>query len=124
MRYGYLTFKAWDQANEAAKNNPLAVRAVMDAMAKSSDVVAPEVAQEKMNAYLADLNEFKADLLKNKLTGYSAFFVLLFLLGLADVVAAGHAYHGWFPEWPGAEGFPFTIFDAEKGLATIPQYWI
>uniref|UniRef100_A0A7S2YB91 Uncharacterized protein n=1 Tax=Entomoneis paludosa TaxID=265537 RepID=A0A7S2YB91_9STRA len=122
---GYLTWSAFEQANAAnKKTNPLAVRAVMDALAQSGDVVDPDNAQDKLNAYQQDLNLFKADLLKNKLVGYSSIAVLLFLLGLGDVVAAGHAYHGWFPDWPGAQGFPWTLLDAEKGLSSIPQYWI
>jgi len=122
MKYGYLTFKAFEQAN--AKNNPLAVRAVMDAMAKSPDVVQPEIAQERIETYLSDFEEFKSDLLTNKLISYSSFGVVLFLLGLAAVIIGSQAYQGFFPEWPGADGFPFTIFDAEKGLSTIPNYWI
>lgn len=119
---GYLTFQAFQQAN--AKSNPLAVRAVFDSFAQSTDVVEPNVAQEKLNQYKQDLSTLKKNLLWSKFVGYSAIALLLFLLGLADVVAAGHAYHGWFPEWPGAQDFPFSILDPEKGLATIPQYWM
>mmetsp|Transcript_10532 Transcript_10532/g.23585 ORF Transcript_10532/g.23585 Transcript_10532/m.23585 type:complete len:188 (-) Transcript_10532:51-614(-) len=122
-RNGYLTFKCFQEANQKA--NPLAVRAVMESMASSGgEVVEPEKAQEKLEQYASNVDALKQDLLKNKLVGYSSIATLFFLLGLADVVAAGHLYHGWFPEWPGAENFPWTVFDSDKGLGAIPKYWI
>ncbi|KAL7576469.1 hypothetical protein ACA910_017977 [Epithemia clementina (nom. ined.)] len=119
---GYLTFSAFARAN--AKSNPLAVRAIFDSFAQSTDTVEPDVAQAKLKQYQQNVYSLRGALLWSKLVGYSAIFVLLFLLGLADVVAAGHAYHGWFPDWPGAQDFPWTILDPEKGLSTIPQYWV
>lgn len=77
-----------------------------------------------LDEYKQDPTTLKQKLLLAKLQGYSAIFTLLFLLGLVDVVAAGHAYHGWFPDWPGAENFPAGLFDSEKGIQTIPQYWL
>ena len=119
---GYLTFQAFSQAN--AKCNPLTVRAIFDTFATSTNTVEPAVAQDKLDLYKQDLSSLKQGLIASKLVSYSAIATLLFLLGLADVTAAGHAYHGWFPEWPGAVDFPWSILDSEKGLATIPQYWM
>ena len=50
--------------------------------------------------------------------------VLLFLLGGADVIAAYHGQKGWFPEWPGLDYFPDSLFDADVGLTAIPKYWL
>ena len=119
---GYLTYAAFQKAN--AKANPLTIRAVFDTFAQSTDVVDPRIAQEKLDSYKADINAVSGALLKAKLIGFMAIATLLFLLGFADIVAAGHAYHGWFPDWPGAEKFPLTIFDKDAGLLTIPQYWL
>lgn len=120
---GYLTFQAFQQANADA--NPLAVRAIFDTFAQSTDVVEADKAQARLEEFREDITRVRGALLVSKLVGYSAIAVLLFLLGLADVVAAGHAYHGWFPEWPGAESFPWTMFDTgDRGLAAIPRYWL
>jgi len=121
-RKGYLTFDAFQQANKGS--NPLAVRAVFDTFAQSTDVSDPNIAQQKIDSYKEDITIINGALLKAKGTGFSAIVVLLFLLGLADIVAAGHAYHGWFPEWPGGQNFPLCIFDLETGPLTIPKYWI
>jgi len=121
-RKGYLTFSAFETANRGA--NPLALRAIFDTFAQSTDVCAPDIAQQKLDAYKEDMALINGALLKSKLAGYSAIAVLLFLLGLADIVAAGHAWHGWFPEWPGGENFPLSIFNIETSPLTIPKYWI
>jgi len=116
---GYLTFDAWAQVH--AKRNPLTVRAIFDTFAQSTNVVNPEIAQQKLDQYRTDPNSVNGALVKSKLTSFSAIFVLLFLLGFADVQAADHAYHGWFPTWPGATNFPWSLSDS--GLGEIPKYW-
>jgi hypothetical protein len=121
-RKGYLTFAAFEQANGGA--NPLALRAIFDTFAQSTDCCNPDIAQQKIDSYKEDVTRVNGALTYAKLSGYSAIFVLLFLLGLADIVAAGHAWHGWFPEWPGGNNFPWCIFDKETGPLTIPNYWI
>jgi hypothetical protein len=118
---GYLTFAAFEQANRGV--NPLAVRAVFDTFAQSTDCCDPNVAQKKIDAYKGDFSQIKGALLYAKATGFLAIAALLGLLGLGDIVAAGHAYHGWFPEWPGGENFPWCILDKETGPWHIPEYW-
>ena len=104
--------------------NPLAIRAVFDSFAQSTDVCAPKVVQRKLDLYRQDVFLLKGELLYAKATGFSAVATLLFLLGLADVTAAGHAYHGWFPDWPGGQNFPWCLFDPATGPWRIPDYWI
>lgn len=77
------------------------------------------------------IDEYKANpyalagkLLKAKLIGFSSIFTLLFLLGLADVVAFGHAKGGWFPNWPGLDDLPGSLFNPDTGLTKIPSYWL
>ena len=77
-----------------------------------------------LDLYKEDPTAINEKLLKAKGVGYAAIFTLLFLLGLADFTAAGHAYNGWFPDWPGAIDFPAHIFDSDIGLSKIPDYWI
>mmetsp|Transcript_12241 Transcript_12241/g.17076 ORF Transcript_12241/g.17076 Transcript_12241/m.17076 type:complete len:283 (+) Transcript_12241:117-965(+) len=120
---GYLTFSAYEQANKGC--NPLTLRAIFDCFSQSTDVVNPIIAQQKVDAYKENLGTFKNDLLKSKLQGYMAIITLLGLLGLADIVAFGHAYDGWFPEWPGGrENLPWGLIDPQTGPWTIPNYWL
>lgn len=118
---GYLTYDAFKQFNEDC--NPLAVRAVFDTFATSTNSVAPLAAQEMLDEYKADPSgeAFKKAIIASKLTSVSSLVVLLFLLGLADVLAFGAASRGWFPEWPGNDHLPLGLID--PGLWTIPQYW-
>lgn len=118
---GYLTFEAFKLANPDA--NPLALRAVFDTFATSTNVCEPDKAQRLLDEYRQDILKFKQNLLFAKIVGFASVFILLFLLGLADIVAAGHAYRGWFPDWPGGQNFPWCIFDLETGPWTIPKYW-
>ncbi len=110
-RKGYITFAAFEMANKAA--NPLAVRAVFDTFAQSVDVCDPFIAQDKIDSYKEDISLISGALFKSKITGYVAIFSLLFLLGLADVVAFGHARDGWFHYWK-----------LSDGILNIPDYWI
>lgn len=120
---GYLTFKAFQEAN--ANANPLTVRAVFDTFSTSTDVVNPEKAQEMIDEYQKSVDSLKNKLLVSKMVGYASIFLLLFMLGLADTIAAGHAYTGWFPEWPGGKNFPMSMFTEEGGsLFNIFNYWI
>ena len=116
---GYITYEAFKQGNKGA--NPLAVRAVFDSFNTSNDVSNPETAQQKINMYKEDLDTLNGELLKSKLIGSSSIFVLIFLLGFADVVAFGHAKDGWFPEWPGFVSGPFSFI---QDLQQIPDYWV
>lgn len=110
-RKGYITFPAFEMANKGA--NPLAVRAVFDTFAQSTDACDPFVAQDKIDAYKKDISLIQGGLIKSKIVGYVAIISLLFLLGLADVVAFGHARDGWFHDWK-----------LSDGILNIPQYWI
>mmetsp|Transcript_56132 Transcript_56132/g.60758 ORF Transcript_56132/g.60758 Transcript_56132/m.60758 type:complete len:276 (-) Transcript_56132:374-1201(-) len=109
---GYLTFRAFEQANSEA--NPLAVRAVFDTFAQSQDTCEPYVAQEKIDSYKEDIGLIKNALLKSKIIGYSSIFTLLLLLGIAESIAVQGAIGGWIPGW----NF------REDGILNIPQYWI
>jgi len=108
---GYITFDAFELATKGA--NPLAVRAVFDTFAQSTDVCDPRIAQEKIDSYKEDISRIKGSLFKSKVTGYASIFTLLFLLGLAEFVASGHARDGWFHYWK-----------LSDGLFNIPAYWI
>lgn len=105
--------------------NPLTVRAIFDTFNTNSDVCPPDTAQEKLDLYRANPNAVAGELLKAKLTGYASIAALLFLLGLADYEAlAIHLRQGYFPEWPGLDNLPGSLFDPETGLQAIPKYWI
>jgi len=119
---GYLTFDAFQQANQAA--NPLAVRAVFDSFATSAGNCDPNVAQAKLDKYKNNVEAIKFDLLKAKVLGLVAIVTLLFLLGIADIIAFTDVYHGWFPDWPGGENFPFGMLKPGGSPFTIPDYWI
>jgi hypothetical protein len=121
-RKGYVTFDAFALANKGA--NPLATRAVFDTFAQSTNACDPRIAQSKIDSYKEDVTKINGALLYAKAIGFLAVATLLFLLGLADIVAAGHAYNGWFPEWPGGENFPLCLFDPATGPWHIPEYWI
>ena len=107
---GYLRLEAFQAANKNC--NPLAVRAVFDAMTTSVATVSPIVAQEKLDSFKNDINAFKTSLLLSKAKGYSAIGFLLFLLGIAAATCAASLKYGWFPEWPG------------DNLLNISDYWI
>jgi hypothetical protein len=117
-----LSFSAFQQANKDA--NPLAVRAIFDSLNTSTDICDPEVAQTKLDNYKENMDLIKNELLRAKFLGFSSIAVLLFLLGLADVVAFGHAKDGWFPTWPGLSNLPYSLFDPEIGLSSIPKFWL
>ncbi len=117
---GYLRFEAFEAANKGC--NPLAVRAIFDALTTSTSTVEPDVAQELLDEFKNDTDSFKKALLKSKFSGYSAIGLLLFLLGLATTVSAEALATGWFPEWPGLENFPVSLVD--PGIWTIQDYWI
>jgi len=119
---GYLTYPAFVAGNPGC--NPLALRAIFDTFATGTNNVEPNVAQKAIDSFKADPSgtTFANMLLVSKLRGFSAIFGLLFLLGLADVIAFDAAYRGWFPEWPGKDNLPFGLIS--PGLWTIPQYWI
>ena len=44
--------------------------------------------------------------------------------GVADYFAIYHLYRGWFPDWPGAQNFPWQLLDKDLGIMAIPKYWI
>merc|ERR1711862_241250 len=117
---GYLRFEAFESANKNC--NPLAIRAIFDAMTTSTSTVEPDIAQEYINSFRNDINTFKQTLLITKLKGYVAIGFLVFLLGLAAVVSIDAFARGWFPLWPGRENFPIGLID--PGFWTIPNYWI
>lgn len=117
-----LAFQAFEEANKGA--NPLAIRAIFDTFNSSTDIVSPVVAQELIDEYKTNPKALATNLLKAKLIGFSSIFTLLFLLGLADVVAFGHAKDGWFPDWPGLSDLPASLFSSETGLTKIPDYWL
>lgn len=122
-KQGYLTFAAFQAAN--SKANPLAVRAVFDTFAQSTDTCAPEIAEQKMQEYRQDITRVKGALLASKVVGWLSIGVLLFLLGIAGSFAAGSVYSGWFPGWPGGRDFPMSMLDPNDGaLWNIPKYWI
>ncbi|GKY92870.1 hypothetical protein MPSEU_000256200 [Mayamaea pseudoterrestris] len=120
---GYLTYKAFKAAN--AKENPLVVRAIFDSLNTNTDVCNPETAQELLDSYKKDPRSLANALLQAKLRGYAAIFGILFLLALADWQAIlVHAREGWFPEWPGLEDFPSTLFDPNYGIPALPKYFV
>jgi len=117
-----LAFKAFEEANNDA--NPLALRAMFDTFNTSTDIVDPDTAQKLIDEYKKEPKALAGKLLKAKLIGFSSIFTLLFLLGLADVTAFGHAKEGWFPTWPGLDNMPASLFSSETGLTKIPDYWV
>jgi hypothetical protein len=119
---GYLTFMAFEAANK--KSNPLAIRAVFDTFSQSTDTCTPEVAEKKLEEYREDVKRLNGALLASKASGWLSVATLLFLLGLADIVAAGHAYNGWFPDWPGGRNFPLSLLDLDGAPWDIPKYWL
>jgi hypothetical protein len=122
-RQGYLTYAAFQQAH--VKANPLAVRAVFDALNKGSDVCVPDQAQDTIDELKANPMALAAKVLRAKFVGYGAIFALLFLLALADYQAfVVHFRMGWFPEWPGLDDLPRSLLDPSSGLSAIPQYWL
>lgn len=119
---GYLTYAAFCAANK--DSNPLAVRAIFDSFGQSTDACDPKVAAAKLESYAQAPSKLNGQLLASKVSGWAAIAILLFLLGLADIVALGHAYEGWFPDWPGGRNFPFSLLDEDGSLFSIPKYWI
>jgi hypothetical protein len=117
---GYLRFEAFKAANKNC--NPLALRAIFDAMTTSTSTVEPDVAQELLDTFKNDIGAFKSTLLKSKAQGYAAIGLLLFLLGLAANVSGEALAAGWFPEWPGNDNFPVGLVN--PGVWTIKDYWI
>ena len=123
---GYLRYEAFEAANPNC--NPLALRAIFDALTTSTSIVEPDVAQELLISFrgdgdgIAGVELFKWTLLKSKFSGYGAIGFLLFLLGLAAATSAEALAKGWFPEWPGLVNFPVGLVD--PGVWTIPDYWI
>lgn len=119
---GYLTYDAYVDAMKGC--NPLAVRAVFDTFNTNTDLVEPDVAQQKIDSYKADpsCETFKKSLFASKVQGFSAIIFLLFLLGLADIVAFSCASRGWFPDWPGTGHLPYSLIN--PGFWTIKDYWI
>jgi len=117
---GYLRFEAFVAANEGC--NPLAVRAVFDALTTSTSTVEPDTAQDLLDQFRTDIPAFKRTLLFTKLAGWSAIGVLVFLLGLTFYVCGEALAKGWFPDWPGNENFPVGLLI--PGVWTIPEYWI
>lgn len=97
---------------------------MFDTFNTSTDLTDPVKAQEMIDEYKKNPKALAGNLLKAKLIGFSSIFTLLFLLGLADAVAFGHAKDGWFPEWPGLENMPASLFSSETGLGQIPKYWL
>lgn len=119
---GYLTYEAYVFGNQ--KCNPLALRAVFDTFATSTNVVSPPEAQKVLDSFKEDQtgNTFKNALLLSKIQSFSAIAVLLFLLGLADIIAFDAASRGWFPDWPGRGNLPGALID--PGLLSIKDYWV
>ncbi len=117
---GYLRFESFVAANKNC--NPLALRAVFDAMTTSVSTVSPVTAQQLLDAFRDDIGLFKRTLLLSKAKGYSAIAFLLFLLGIAAATSADAFASGWFPDWPGLENFPVSLIN--PGFWTIPEYWI
>lgn len=97
---GYLCYESFAEANKNC--NPLTVRAVFDALS-TGDIVAPDAAQLKLDAFSNDQSSdsavFKSELLKTKLAGFSSIAFLLFLLGpIVGSTCLESFALGWFPE--------------------------
>ncbi len=107
---GYLRYEAFEAANKNC--NPLALRAIFDAMTTSVSTVSPVVAQELLDSFRDDIGNLKRSLLISKAQGYSSIIFLFFLLGIAGATCTTALQAGWFPEWPG------------DNIFTIPEYWI
>ncbi|KAL3787964.1 hypothetical protein HJC23_002889 [Cyclotella cryptica] len=119
---GYLCYESFVEANSGC--NPLTIRAVFDAMS-TGDIVAPDVAQMKLNSFVSDRSSdfsvFKSELLRTKLVGFSSIAFLLFLLGpIVGSTCLEALAKGWFPEWPGNENLPWSLLSPW----TIPDYWV
>mmetsp|Transcript_40931 Transcript_40931/g.96047 ORF Transcript_40931/g.96047 Transcript_40931/m.96047 type:complete len:279 (-) Transcript_40931:939-1775(-) len=121
---GYLVFEAFSQAN--ADINQMAVRAVFDSIVLgiNKNQVSPNRAREKLESFKKDLSNLQQANSQAKLLGFSAFFILLGIIGAADWFAFYHLWHGWFPEWPGLDHLPSSLFSQETGLTALPKYFI
>lgn len=118
---GYLRVEAFQAANKDC--NPLAVRAIFDAMSTGTSNVEPYVAQAYLDEFRNDLESFKKTLLFSKVKGYVAIGTVLGLLGLTASVCAESLADGWFPDWPGRDNFPISLF-TNPGILSIKDYWI
>lgn len=121
---GYLQFEAFSRSAGAGAD-PVAVRAVFDAISGASFTVEPDVAQERLDRFRDGddgLEALKQQLVLGTLKGWSAIAATLFLLGIAGGVCVESLAQGWFPDWPGNDNFPVGLVD--PGVWTIPQYWI
>jgi len=118
-----LTYKAWKAAN--ADKNPLTVRVIFDSLNVNADACEPDIAQAKLDSYREDLANLRSEILSSRLKGFGAVGTLVALLALAvHETFAVFAVEGWFYGWPGFENFPFNLFDPEKGLAALSQYYL
>ena len=109
---GYLRFESLQKANPDVSQ--LAVRAIFDSIAVglNKNSVAPRIAAEKFELYKQDgLATMTKNSRFSKTIGVVALVVLLTLLGAADYFAIFHLFHGWFPEWRGTAGLPFSLLD-------------
>jgi hypothetical protein len=121
---GYLTYAAFQKAHVKC-NNPLAVRAVFDALNKGADVCIPDQAQAIIDELIDNPKLLATKVLQAKAVGYAAITALLFLLAVAFYETfIVHLRLGWFPAWPGLENLPSSLFDPATGLTAIPQYWL
>ena len=99
--------------------------AVFDTFSTTPGLAEPSVAQRKLDKYKTDIESIRFDLLQFKILGWVAIATLLFLLGIADIIAFSDVYKGWFPDWPGGQNFPFGMFYIENASPfKIPDYWI
>lgn len=109
---GYLRFESLQKANPDVSQ--IAVRAIFDSIAVglNKNSVAPRIAAEKFELYKQEgLATMTSNSRFSKTIGVVALVVLLSLLGSADYFAIFHLFHGWFPEWRGTEGLPFSLLD-------------
>lgn len=121
---GYLRFESLALAN--AEMSQVAVRAVFDSIAVglNKNSVAPSVAAAKLESYQREgLDMMTKNSRLSKTIGVAALVVLLSLLGAADYFALFHLFHGWFPEWSGTPGLPFTLFDF-PAYSSLPSSYV
>lgn len=109
---GFLRFESLAQANAGVSQ--VAVRALFDSIAVgvNKNSVNPQIAAQKFELYKREgLDKMTSSSRLSKTIGVCALVFLLSLLGAADYFALFHLFHGWFPEWSGTAGLPFSLFD-------------
>jgi len=121
----FLTYDAFSRAHPQA--NEIARRAVFDSFTNSiggATMMSAMTAQERIDAYNADISLMVSRLNRSKVLGYSAFALVIVLLGLADYATIYHLWRGFFPNWHGFDQMPSSLIDADIGIGKLGECFL